>query len=248
MAVDFAALERAGSDFEDLTVEGKPVIQSMETDSLKYCYWRRGDGSITIAPNWPGEDRKFFNKGWTPLVEYGEFDKSEKHEGWDFRFSKYHRIFALHGAHEFPLEQILECGWLEKPPAVQMDGRRLRVNFPQLGGLKVEDLRGPDGETLPYVDCPAGRIYARRCPVCQKLLVSTSEDRVKLNLEKHESIAHADTHKEKSYGRALAEVLSQQKEARPDDPLIRAIEVLAVQVAQQGEALQALLREREHKK
>jgi hypothetical protein len=117
--------------------ETQPVSHGVERGSGKHMYWRRADGYIVVLPAWDSEFmRQWKDKGYTPLPQYGQFYLWNPEENWNANIEPYRRIFKMGGAHEFPVEQIIEAGWHRKPPYPG-------VEFPQLKGVKLTDVQCP---------------------------------------------------------------------------------------------------------
>lgn len=99
-------------------------------DALRfaYCYWRKPNGWICAAPYFGDDLRAQIERGMVPLTQYGKFPR--KTASWDTFLDEFRQIFRAGGAHEFPLDQILQNGWHRKPP---FPG----VTFPQLQGVEI---------------------------------------------------------------------------------------------------------------
>jgi hypothetical protein len=102
-----------------------------------WCYWRKPaftdrDGKTSAAwivakPAWPSEFMRQMRKGWTPLMQYGEFHPDFikfKGQSWHFHRDPYRLLLLKGGAGEFGKEQVKELGWHRKPP--------MGMEFPQL--------------------------------------------------------------------------------------------------------------------
>lgn len=127
-----------GSQADDSGTSGK---------SGKWCYWKKAEtfvdgvpapdaGWIIVAPAWPSETMRQLDKGMTPLRRYGEFTLNQAQENWRVHHESFRRIFQLGGAHEFPVEQIVQFNWHRRPPY-------RGVTFNQLTGIEIPDFACP---------------------------------------------------------------------------------------------------------
>jgi hypothetical protein len=124
-----------------------PFVYGAGDDSYRWCYWRKPDGWITVAPAWAEEFKNNILMGWWPLNQYGYFwlrntytDGSQ----WNVNTEPWRQIFLLGGAKEFSIEEIGVYGWHRRAPYKG-------VSFPQL----------KDGDITDYV-----------CAQCQRKFVA----------------------------------------------------------------------------
>jgi hypothetical protein len=159
--------------------------------SFHWCYWRKPDGEICLAPNWPTESVQRMEEGWISLKRYGEF--TLQNAGWNVTREPFRLIMANGGAHEFSPAQIVTHNWHRRPPYKG-------IRFPQLDLEQVADAT---------------------CKFCRKKFSSYSEDGglpearavVEANLAKHETIAHKENSQNAGLARALKEGLLDPKAA-----------------------------------
>lgn len=160
----------------ELLEAGKPTEEGGD-ERFKYCYWRKKDGFITIAPAWAVEYMMNVKSGMEPLDKYGEFTL---HRSATQNFDAHHeggwrQIFANGGAKEFSADQIREHGWDLKPPlGIKTPVMEL---FPQLAN---EDLT------------------RYKCAHCKKTFI-TEENRAS-----HEGVAHSKKNDQTELARQLA--------------------------------------------
>jgi hypothetical protein len=199
-----------------------------DKDLGQFMYWKKPEnqangepcieaGWVTIGSANPIEIDRQEEKGMIPLRKYGKFAYPfDRASGVDVSRERYKIILQSGGAHEFPVEQILELGWHRRPPY-------RGVKFPQLRGVEIHDVR---------------------CPVCRRVFLNGDL------LAKHESVVHRERSTNNQLARAIADA-NQSGNA----PVAEALKLLAEGqaatqkvLAQQGEAIQALLAERQNRK
>jgi hypothetical protein len=158
--------------------------------SYQWCYWRKPDGEICIAPVWPTEAVQRMDEGWTNLKRYGEFLLQQY--GWNVTREPYRVIMQNGGAKEFSAAQIVSHNWHRRPPYKG-------IRFPQL------DLE---------------LVAEARCKFCRKQFSSYSEEglaearsTVDANLARHEAVAHKENSQNAGLARALREGLLDPKAA-----------------------------------
>ncbi len=162
------------------------AFQQQERKSYLWGYWRKPDGYITTAPNWPTEYMMQIDEGWTSLKKYGEFLLQQS--GWNVNREPYRLIFQNGGAREFTPEQVVSHNWHRRPPYKG-------VKFPQLDRDLVAEVT---------------------CKFCRKVFASYGVDAmhsVDANLARHESVAHKEAAQNAGLARALKDGLLDPKAA-----------------------------------
>lgn len=211
---DLAEFE-INSDYNPDATEGfAPKVRS-----YLWGYWRKGDGEILAAPNWPTEYMLQVDQGWKSLRQYGEFALQQA--GWNVNREPYRLIFANGGAKEFGPAQIVGHNWHRRPPYKG-------VKFPQLDMALVG---------------------TATCKFCRKQFSSYSPEpgegaiMAEVNLGKHESVGHKDASQNAGLARALKEGLLDPKAAAalPSSELT----ALMQQMANTQDLILRLLAERE---
>lgn len=168
-----------------------------------YGYYRQKNGWITISPITRLERINYIERGWEHLGQYGAFDMTP--------YVVNHPLDALFmfgGAHELPVEQIIQMGLAFDPPIVPRCKQHITqyhrshnaicwqgatpVVFPQLASVSAERL-GP---------------FA--CEFCSRKLPTPDARR------QHQIVAHKDElgnlQTGKSLGDSLAAALQQQRQ------------------------------------
>ena len=163
-----------------------------------YGYYRQSNGWITFSTITRLEKLKYVERGWQPLDLYGQFDATPYTLNHPFE-----ALFMFGGAHELPVDQVIQTGLYMDPPLVPTCGSHLTqyhrshsqpcwvgakaVEFPQLEGV---DLPGPF-----------------ECSFCEKVLPTVAAR------EQHQSVAHKEDQGHiqtgHSLGTSLGEVLAQ---------------------------------------
>lgn len=97
--------------------------------SYRYQFWKKPDGTVTVAGSWPVEYARLVRRGFTPLDRFGTFlVNPNNYQTVMVEKLRDDPAFAL----EFPVAQLLEYGWHRKAPA--------GVVFPQLDGIDHQDV------------------------------------------------------------------------------------------------------------
>lgn len=112
-----------------------------------FGYYRQPNGWITVSPMTQMEELKYRRRGWEPLPQYGRFDMSTD---WAANHPL-ELLLMMGGAHELPVEQVVQMGLYLDPPLVptcrqpftqyhkKHEARCWRnaqpVAFPQLAGV-----------------------------------------------------------------------------------------------------------------
>lgn len=173
----------------DINPDAAPDLFAPAQQSFLWGYWRKADGEITAAPNWPTEYMQHIEMGWTSLRRYGEFVLQQA--GWNVNREPYRMLFANGGAKEFGQAQIVSHNWHRRPPYKG-------VTFPQLDRTLIADAT---------------------CKFCRKTFSSWHETPdeaqavVDGNLARHESVSHKDNAQNAGLARALKEGLLDPKQA-----------------------------------
>lgn len=156
---------------------------SNKRKQFQWGYWRKPDGEICIAPDWPTEAVQRMDEGWKSLKQYGEFLLQQA--GWNVTREPYRLILMNGGAHEFSQLQIVSHNWHKRPPYKG-------IRFPQL------DLE---------------LVAEARCSFCRKTFASWGEqpgeaaEIAAANLARHQSVSHKDNAQNAGLARALKEGL-----------------------------------------
>lgn len=149
--------------------DGRPK-GAPKDDSGAWCYWRRPDGWISLGQANPHEFQRQTEKGMVALLQYGKFSfPYDKPHDWYPERDPWWLLLNRGGVKEFPLDQVVQLGWHQRPPYPD-------VVFPQLAGQAIE---------------------TTKCPVCLKIFssipgpegVSISADDL---LIRHQSVMHKD--------------------------------------------------------
>ena len=174
--------------------------------SPTFGYYRQSNGWITVSPNTRLEKLKYVEEGWQYLEQYGAFDMTA--------YTANHPLeglFMFGGAHELPIEQVLQMGLYIDPPLVPTCRQHLTqyhrahkkgcwrgavpVEFPQLDSVD-EALIGP------FV-----------CEFCQRKMPTP------ISLKQHQSVAHTTPMNNIQLGRSLGESI--KSAMQPDAELAR---------------------------
>lgn len=160
-----------------------------------FGYYRQKNGWITISPITRLERVKYLEEGWQQLGQYGAFDLTTYVISHPFE-----ALFMFGGAHEMPVEQLLQTGLYLDPPMVPTCKQHItqyhrghnsncwrgasRAEFPQLATVPKEQL-GP----FP-------------CEFCERKLPTQAAR------SQHQQVAHKEAKSNIQLGRTLGDSLS----------------------------------------
>lgn len=174
----------------DLNPDAAPdLFATSQQHSYLWGYWRKADGEIVAAPDWPTEYMQHVEMGWTSLRKYGEFTLQQV--GWNVNREPFRLILQNGGAKEFSQAQIVSHNWHRRPPYKG-------VTFPQL-----------DPDLVANVTCKFCRRQFSSWAETHDEALAVAEG----NLARHESVSHKENSQNAGLARALKEGLLDPKAA-----------------------------------
>ncbi len=158
-----------------------------------YGYYRQPNGWITGSPATDLEELNYRREGWEPLTQYGRFEMGTPYMA-DHPLEP---LFMRGGAHELPVDQIIEQALHLNPPVIPSCGRALDQDHK---GHTARCWQNPVTVTFPQLngEMPDGF----QCRFCDRQPSPTEKAR-----DQHEGVMHREEKSDIRTGETLADSL-----------------------------------------
>ena len=178
------------SAIEDAVERGR-----MRVPRPTYGYYRQPNGWITVAAVTDLEELKYRREGWEPLPQYGRFQMAHEYAA-DHPLEA---LFMQGGAHELPIDQVIESGFHLNPPVVPSCRQLLTQNHARHDAACMRGARPVD---FPQLEGWDGESF--QCRFCDRPPFPTEKAR-----GQHEGVMHKDEKSDIRTGQTLADALIQ---------------------------------------
>lgn len=169
----------------------------------EHAYYRQPNGWITVSPITELDELRYRREGWEPLPQYGHVEMTTEYVV-DHPLEV---LFMFGGAHELPVDQIIEMGLHLNPPLVPTCGKRLSQSHKKHNANCWVDAEPVSFPQLK--ESPSGF----PCRFCDRLPFPSEKARTQ-----HEGVMHKDEKGDIRTGETLADSIVRGLKGAPETP------------------------------
>lgn len=160
-----------------------------------YGYYRQKNGWITVSTITRLERINYLERGWQHLGQYGAFDMTPYVANHPLE-----ALFMFGGAHELPVEQVIQMGFYMDPPMVPRCKQHITQYHRSHNAVCWQGATPVEFPQLANV--PASRLGPFPCEFCSRKLPTVEARR------QHQGVAHKEELGNLEAGKSLGDSLA----------------------------------------